>query len=222
LATADGFESRGIDRIGDETVHAPAKSATPVQALRRMLNGYAYTLELSPANAAVANTAGADTKAGKLIRVSILGHVGDNIADASAPAAAAPGQPADSGALPAAGDMQAGPVHPVNHMLQSLARSTIPPSLGGPTGAETASASAQFGVVSGGVAGAPAATASTPDASSGATSSGAGATASSGGTSSGDGTATTTDMAALTRTASANLSALVQSLKAACPAGGKC
>ena len=179
----------------------------PSKLCAACLNGYAYTVELAPAG-----TSGSDAKAGKLVRVSILGHVGDNIAAASAPAAAAPAQPVDSGSQPSAGDMQAGPVHPVNHMLQSLARSTIPPSLA----AASAAASGQPGVISGGIAGVPAAAPAASDdpatSSSGTTTPAADA----------DGTAPAADMAALTRTASANLSALVQSLKAACPAGGKC
>jgi hypothetical protein len=193
LSTANGFEVRGLDKVGAETVNPP-KSGTPVQALKRILDGYAYTLELAPADPA-------GKGAGKLLRVSILGHVGDApaelVAQAGAPAATA-ATLADGSAAPAPGDdnAPAGPVHPVGQMLRTIAKSSmrLPVGSGAMTGPGQASAP--------GVA--PAAPASTA------------------GGVTGDANSTATDMAALTRSASANLSALVQSLKAACPAGGKC
>jgi len=192
LSTANGFEVRGLDKVGGETVKPP-KSGTPVQALKRILDGYAYTLELAPADPA-------GKGAGKLLRVSILGHVGDAPAD-SGPAAApvvTAGASADAGIDSAAADANApgGAVHPVGHMLQTIARSSMP--LPAASGGLTASGQATF----------PAAASGAP------TSAASGAN--------GDTASNATDMATLTRNASANLSALVQSLKAACPTGSKC
>jgi hypothetical protein len=181
---------RGLDKVGAETVNPP-KSGTPVQALKRILDGYAYTLELAPADPA-------GKGAGKLLRVSILGHVGDAPAELAAQAGAPAATLADGSAAPAPGDdnAPAGPVHPVGQMLRTIAKSSMPLPVG--SGAMTGSGQAAASGV------APAAPASTA------------------GGVTGDANSTATDMAALTRSASANLSALVQSLKAACPAGGKC
>ncbi len=191
LSTSNGFEVRGLDKLGDETVRTP-KSGTPVQTLRRMLDGYAYTLELAPSDPAGKN-------AGKILRVSILGHAGDAAGDQGQSTASAA---ATTAATPTVDtDGSGAPVHPVTHMLQTIARSTIPQSLA----AANATAAGQPGLVAAGSAGAAAPTA-----------------AASNGASGGDTASSTTDMAALTRMASANLSSLVQSLKAACPAGGKC
>lgn len=193
LSQADGFEVRGLDRVGDETVQAP-KSSSPVQALRRMLDGYAYTLELAPADAA-------GKSSGKLIRVSILGHSGDgagNPAQASAPGSTVAIGDLNAGSATPAADSSAESAHPVTHMLQAIARSSIP---------QTANTAL---VQSGQLSGAPAAD--------GSATSGTAAP----GTAAGTSASGAPDMAALTRTASGNLSALVQSLKVACPAGAKC
>ncbi|MDB5395012.1 MAG: hypothetical protein JWM91_2518 [Rhodospirillales bacterium] len=193
LSTSNGFEVRGLDKVGDETVQAP-KFGTPVQALRRMLDGYAYTLELAPAEAA-GNTPG------KLLRVSIIGHSGDGAGDTTqAPTLAPADVVADYGAGPATADADApgGAVHPVAHMLQTIARTSMPLSVN--SGVSAASGQP--------LAGAAGPTSVAPGSAPG----GAG----------GDAASNATDMAALTRLASGNLSALVQSLKAACPAGGKC
>jgi hypothetical protein len=199
LATADGFEVRGLDRVGDETVQPP-KSTSPVKALRRMLDGYAYTLELAPADAT-------GKSSGKLIRVSVLGHSGDGAGN-PAPAESSPTLSGAAPSLadasvqsaPANGDSQAAPAHPVAHMLQTLARNSMPL----PVNAGPGNAPGQPGAVSPLTSGA-----------------GASATGASAPTA-GDATPNATDMAAMTRTASGNLSALVQSLKASCPAGAKC
>jgi hypothetical protein len=191
LSTANGFEVRGIDKVGAETVQTP-KTGTPVQALKRMLDGYAYTLELAPADPA-------GKGAGKLLRVSILGHVGDAPSDLAAPAGPpAAATLAEGGAAPATMDdnAPAGAVHPVGQMLRTIAKSSMPL----PVGSGAMMASGQPAV--------PGVAPATP--------------ASNAGGASGDAASNQTDMAALTRTASGNLAALVQSLKAACPAGGKC
>jgi hypothetical protein len=192
LATADGFEIRGLDRVGDETVQAP-KSDSPVKALRRMLDGYAYTLELAPADAVGHGS-------GKLIRVSILGHSGDSTGDSapspsSSPVAPTPGAGADIQPMAADTGSSAGPMHPVSHMLQTIARTTLPQS----ANSGMPGAAGQMGVASSGT---------------GTAGTGAPATGAAG--------SNPANMAELTRQASANLSALVQSLKASCPAGAKC
>ncbi len=203
LSTADGFEIRGLERVGDETVQPP-KSGSTVQTLRKILTGYAYTVELAPDSSGKTQP--------KLVRVSILGHSSDVAGDAAqSPAAAAGSGPADAGSAVATagttGDV-ATPSHPVTHMLQTLAQASmpvVPPAATDSSGQPIASAGVAGTVGSGSVA------------------------AASGGASSSAPAAPTmdpvnnpADMAALTHTASANLSALVQSLKAACPAGSKC
>ena len=202
LSVANDFEVRGLDKVGNETV-TPPKAATPVQALKRILDGYAYTLELTHAE-------GAGKTAGKLVRVSILGHVGDTPAvgpaQPAAPATTVAAQP-DAGpdaANASDSDNTGSAVHPVAHMLRSLARSIMPAT--GRSGAMMAQS------------GQPAMVAAVGGASATAAGSVSAATAATNG-----GSATNVvDMAAFTRAASANLSALVQSLKAACPAGGRC
>jgi hypothetical protein len=190
LSTADGFEIRGLERVGDETVQPP-KSGSTAQILRRLLRGYSYTVELVAADPAGKAPA-------KLTRVNILGHASDVAGDLAQTSESAPGQASADAGGPSTASTADGtaPNHPVNHMLQTLAQASIPvvPPAADSTGKSAAVSASSTG-----------ASASAP--------------ASSGGL---DPVNNPADMATLTHTASVNLSALVQSLKTACPAGAKC
>jgi len=186
-ASADGFELLGADQIGNETVTLPSGQRS-VPAIRKLLTGYNYILELGPGNAA-------DETQRKPVRLRILGHSVESSGDVAAAAAlsgAAPAGSAPNGESGIASNSAVAPTvaqpgsadptaHPVIHMLQSIAATTLPQQQA------AQSAAAQPAPVA-----------------------------------AGDPVHNASDMAALTRTASTNLSALVSGLKAACPAGSKC
>ncbi len=185
-AAADGFALSGIDQVGNETVGVSATDHS-VTALRKLLSGYNYILELDPRS---------DTGERRPIRLRILGRAGDNPGEAASAAQVANASSVvETGAVMSnAGQTSGEPTtHPVARMLQAVAATTIPQS--------NAANNQALGVMGG--------------ASQGTASQSATASVS-------DPAHNAADMATLTQAASANVSALVAGLKAACPAGSKC
>ena len=80
LSVSEGFELHGLDYVGTEA--APAtQPGSIIRSLHRLLDGYAYTLELAPADILGAGP-------GRPTRLTILGHSGhaDDLANAPATA----------------------------------------------------------------------------------------------------------------------------------------
>ena len=188
-ASQDGFEVLGIDQIGGETVSVSSTDHS-VRGLRKLLAGYSYILELAPDPLPNATER-------KPMRVRILGRAGDGSGDGGSTTqfATANGSGLVGSTVSAADQPSSdAETHPIAHMLQTVARTTIQQ----PGNESGQAVSSHFGVSQ----------------SAGASGTGAAATV--------DTAPAQADMAALTRAASANVSALVSGLKAACPAGSKC
>jgi hypothetical protein len=87
LSVTEGFELRGLDRIGHEAAPQIESGLSP-RSLRRLLDGYAYTLELAPADVP-------GTNPGKPTRLTILGRT-DHADDASSEVSTIDGPPETS------------------------------------------------------------------------------------------------------------------------------